>query len=196
MTRSPRLSREYSVKKLVKFLVFVLCFVLVLMLSRVVVRNLFPVRYEKTVTACAKEHALEKELIYAMIKAESNFDASIESRKGAVGLMQIMDTTGAWVAEQQNIPFRKEDLYDVDKNIEFGAFYLAFLLDRYEGNKTCAIAAYNAGHANVDKWLLDKTYSKDGKSLDAIPFPETEKYVKQVLKFQKIYQYLYGEKNR
>lgn len=183
-------------KKLVKFLGLLLCFLAVLILARSVVLGLFPVRYEKTVTACAKEQKIEKELIYAVIKAESNFGENAQSHKGAVGLMQIMDTTGEWVAEQQNIPFQKEDLYDAEKNIKFGTYYLAFLLNRYGGDKTCAIAAYNAGHANVDDWLLSEEYSKDGKSLHTIPFPETEKYVKQVLKFQKIYQYLYGEKNR
>lgn len=183
-------------KKLVKFFGLILCFIIVYMIAASVVRNLFPVRYEKTVSACAKTYAIEEELIFAMIKAESNFNESIKSHKGAIGLMQIMEETGAWVAEQQKIPFQKEDLYDAEKNIEFGTFYLAFLLDRYEGDKTCAIAAYNAGHANVDAWLLDERYSKDGKHLDTIPFPETENHVKQVLKFQKIYQYLYGEKNK
>ncbi len=183
-------------KKFVKLFVLVLCFVAVCLFARSVVHNLFPVRYEKAVSACAKEYVIEKELIYAVIKAESNFDETVVSHKGAVGLMQIMDTTGEWVAMQKQIPFEKKDLYNGEKNIEYGAFYLAFLLDRYAGDKTCAIAAYNAGHANVDAWLLTEKYSKDGKSLDAIPFPETEKYVKQVLKFKKVYQYLYGEQNK
>lgn len=183
-------------KKFVKFLGLLLCFLAVLWIAGFVVRGLFPVRYDKTVSRCAKEYAIEKELIYAVIKAESNFNETIVSHKGAVGLMQIMDTTGEWVAMQKKIPFEKKDLYDGEKNIEYGVYYLSFLLDRYGGDQTCAIAAYNAGHANVDAWLLTKKYSKDGKSLYKIPFPETEKYVKEVFKFQKVYQYLYGEKNR
>ena len=181
-------------KKTVRFLALLLCLIAVIILAVYGVRLMYPVRHETVVTDCARKYGLEEELIFAVIKAESNFNETAVSKKGAVGLMQMMDTTGKWVSEQLGEPFQKEDLYDSATNIRFGAYYLSYLLDRYRGDKTCAIAAYNAGHANVDAWLLSEKYSDDGKTLENIPFAETKKYVRQVLKFEKVYQYLYGEK--
>jgi soluble lytic murein transglycosylase len=82
-------------------------------------------------------------------------------------------------------------LYDVETNIEIGCIYLEYLIDTYENIET-ALAAYNAGPGNTDKWLKDKNYSDDGKALVKIPFEETEKYVKKVLKRKNIYFDLYN----
>ena len=147
---------------------------------------LYPNNYVISVKKYAKIYDVPQELVFSVIKAESNFDKNAKSPKGAVGLMQITEPTGEWVAQKIKMDnFSKELLYEPDVNIEIGCFYLSYLLDLYKNDQKCALAAYNAGPANVDKWL-------DGeKSLDKIPFSETEEYVKKVTKNVKIYDFLY-----
>lgn len=149
----------------------------------------YPNSYKLQVSEYSRKYEIPDELVYGVIRAESKFDARAVSDKGAIGLMQIMDSTGKWAAEK--IGLGDLDLFDPDTNIEIGCFYLSYLLDKYNGNEKCAIAAYNAGQANVDKWLGDEKYSNDGKTLVKIPFAETEKYVEKVQKNIKKYSFLY-----
>ena len=149
----------------------------------------YPNTYKLQVSEYSRKYDVSTELVYGVIRAESKFDAHAVSDKGAKGLMQIMEPTGNWAAE--SIGLTDVDLFDVDTNIEIGCFYLSYLLDKYDGNTRCAIAAYNAGQTNVDKWLMVKEYSEDGKNLDKIPFRETEKYVDKVLENIKKYSFLY-----
>lgn len=148
--------------------------------------HFFPMSYSGLVTAEAEKNGVSPALLYALIKAESNFDPSAVSEKGAKGLMQLMDGTAAWCAEKAALPCT--DLLNPEENIPLGAFYFGYLLQLYDGNETCAVAAYNAGHGRVDSWLADPRYSSDGKTLSEIPFPETEKYVKKVQFYKKIYE--------
>ncbi len=113
------------------------------------------------------------------------------SRSGAIGLMQVMPETGEWIAGKLNkTGFTAEDLKDPDTNIQFGCWYLRFLLDRYSSNQTHAVAAYNAGHGNVDAWLMDPSVTTDNM-LTNIPFPETDDYVEKVLRAHEKYEELY-----
>ncbi len=146
----------------------------------------YPNTYVLSVKKYAKMYDVPQELVFSVIKAESNFDKNAKSPKGAVGLMQIMEPTGEWVAQKIEMDdFKKECLFEPDVNIEIGCFYISYLLDLYKNDQKCALAAYNAGPANVDKWL------KSQKTLEKIPFPETEEYVKKVTKNIKIYDFLY-----
>lgn len=146
----------------------------------------YPNNYVLSVRKYAKMYDVPQEIVFSVIKAESNFDKRAVSKKGAVGLMQIMEPTGEWVAQKiKMVDFKKERLFEPDVNIEIGCFYLSYLLDLYKNDQTCALAAYNAGPANVDKWLDSQ------KTLDKIPFSETEEYVKKVTKNIKIYDFLY-----
>ncbi len=149
----------------------------------------YPNTYKLQVSEYSRKYDVSSELVYGVIRAESKFDARAVSDKGAKGLMQIMEPTGDWAAE--SIGLTDVDLFDPGTNIEIGCFYLSYLLDKYDGNVRCAIAAYNAGQTNVDKWLATEEYSKDGKNLDEIPFRETEKYVEKVLENIKKYSFLY-----
>ena len=107
-----------------------------------------------------------------------------------------MRPTGEWIAEQWGEPFSPASLSDPETNIRMGCFYISYLLDMYEGNETCALAAYNAGYANVNSWLRHEKYSKDGKTLTLIPYPETAQYVNRVKNNEKIYDRLYGVDER
>lgn len=178
--------------KIKKIIFILLCFLLVFFVLGKIAKLLYPVEHEEFVSKYSEKFDISNNLVYAVIKAESNFKHEAESGKNASGLMQIMAPTGSWIADKLGIQnFSRELLYVPEINIEMGCYYLSYLLDMYDGDRKCALAAYNAGYSNVDSWLLNKKYSKDGKTLEVIPFPETEKYVNQVLKNEQIYKFLY-----
>ena len=103
--------------------------------------------------------------------------------------MQISDDTATYVAVM--IGENTFDIFRPETNIKFGCFYLRYLLNKFEKEKT-ALCAYNAGEGNVKGWLNNPNYSKDGKTLDVIPFPETDNYVKKIYKSLEKYRKLYG----
>ena len=154
---------------------------------------IYPVKFQEAVNYAAAEFHVDRNLLFAVIKAESNFNPDAVSQSGAFGLMQLMPETASWVCEKMGESYETSHLTDPEKNIRIGAFYLSYLLSMYHGNEKNALAAYNAGHARVDNWLKDSAYSNDGETLTDIPFPETKKYVKRVTKHKRWYKNLYGE---
>ena len=156
-------------------------------------RVIYPLKYENAVADAAEKYDLDKSLIYAVIKNESNFKENALSRTQAIGLMQIMPDTYVWLKQfddtlANNYSADVNDLYDPEINIMFGSCYLRFLIDRFKNTET-ATAAYNAGPGNVLKWLKDPTFSKDGITLLYIPYGETREYVKKVNKAKDIKTY-------
>lgn len=145
--------------------------------------------YKQAVQSASIQFSLPKSLIYAVIKAESSFNRVAVSSKGAKGLMQITDGTAKFIAKELGIV--SYDIFEAKTNITFGCFYIRYLMDNY-GDLTVALCCYNAGMGNVNGWLKDKNYSKDGVHLDKIPFKETANYVKKVTRFCKTYKLLYG----
>lgn len=178
--------------KFIKWVLAIVCIVALTFSAWRILTIVYPTKYNEAVSRCSVENGLPESLIYAVIKAESNFDPNALSQKNAIGLMQIMEPTAQWVCEKEGTIFSGGDmLKEPERNIQIGCFYLSYLLDMYEGNQKCALAAYNAGFANVNSWLSDSAYSKNGTDLDVIPFPETEQYVNRVLTNERIYQFLY-----
>lgn len=171
--------------KVTKVLLAILALALLVILLHTLVRCEFPTPYKDAVEKYAAEYGVETKLIYAVIKAESNFDPSAVSHAGAKGLAQLTDSTAEYVAKMIGIEYSQGDSFNAEKNIRLSAYYLHYLLKKYDGDLPCTIAAYNAGEGNVDKWL------KENGGIDAIPFPETEKYVKKVRIYKKIYEILY-----
>lgn len=153
---------------------------------------LYPRQYREVVRQEAGEFELPEALVYAVIRAESGFDQKARSRAGAMGLMQLTEETFRWMAGEHPPENGGGDPYDPQDNIHCGCALLRRLLDHY-GVPETALAAYNAGIGNVDRWLLDRTLSQDGKTLQTIPYPETAAYVKKVSKGWQIYQRLGGE---
>ena len=177
-------------KKLFKIIVLAAVIVVLINYIPKFIEYLFPFSYNTYVEDTAQKYGVDKNLVYAVIKAESNFDAKIESKRGAKGLMQLMSSTADWCAGEIGL-----DEYDLTKpkdNIELGTFYLSYLLKYYNGNEKSAVSAYNAGHGNVDEWIADSSYSTDGENLDEIPFEETEKYVRKIMLYRKIYAWRSG----
>lgn len=158
-------------------------------------KHAYPQHFNSIISKYSRQYQIEPELIYAVIKSESNFSTNAESTAGAIGLMQIMPDTFNWLQTQKKKQqFDVSELYDPEINVHFGSYLLSMLLKKYE-NETTALAAYNAGIGNVDSWLKNSKYSSDSKILKAIPYPETAAYVKKVLRNRDMYKKIYY-KNR
>ncbi len=145
-----------------------------------------PLEHEDIIRQQAKEKGVDAALIAAVIDTESKF-SDAESSAGARGLMQITPEAAEFIEKQSGgTTFKLNDLSDPEINIRYGTFLLKELLERYEGDTAAALAAYNAGPGNADKW------GGAGLSVDEIPFPETRAYVELVLERQKEYREKYG----
>ena len=143
----------------------------------------YPLRYEQIVRGHARNYDLDPALLAAVIYQESKFKADARSKSGAIGLMQLLPDTAKGIAlHTGGTAFRVNDLYDPEINVRYGAWYLRHLLQKY-GDERTALAAYNAGQDNVDRWR---------RSGQGIPFPETRAYVDRVEELKKIYRDAYG----
>lgn len=178
-------------KILYRIAIVVLLILILIQIAHSALLYLFPRDYDAEVEKYASEHGLDEALIYAIIKCESNFDRNAESTAGAIGLMQITPDTYKWAATKRKIEnTNRDDLFDASINIDFGCYIYSMLLDEFKSVKV-ASAAYNAGRSKVLSWLDDKDFSENGDSLDSIPYPETEIYVKKIERTYKIYKLLY-----
>lgn len=157
----------------------------------------YPIKYEELVEKYAEENGVDKFLIYAIIKTESNFNSGAVSNAGARGLMQIMDETFQWVRFRLGDSDKTEyDLmFDPEQNIRYGAYLIGYLLE-YFGSMNEAVCAYHAGVGSVDSWLQSTEYSRDGKTLDTVPASDTKHYLNKIKDALKEYQNLYTEDNK
>jgi soluble lytic murein transglycosylase len=145
-----------------------------------------PLQHEDVIRQQAAEKGVDAALLAAVIYSESKFDDATSSA-GARGLMQITPEAAKEIERLSGgTTFKLDDLSDPEINIRYGTFLLRELLDRYEGDEAAALAAYNAGPGNADKW--------GGAHLNVgdIPFPETRAYVEEVLDKQAAYRDKYA----
>lgn len=156
------------------------------------IRQAYPRKYEDIIQVKAEQYDIDPALLYGLIRTESSFDPEAESAVGARGLMQIMPETFAWLQNHRGDQEKLESsvLYDPQINVEYGAYLLSVLEERY-GDETVILSAYNAGMGNVDQWLTEEEHSSDGETLYHIPYGETEQYVKNVLESRDMYRRLY-----
>lgn len=153
-----------------------------------------PLVYADYIYGYSSYYDLDPALVSAVILSESSFDPQAESRLGARGLMQLMPDTAEWIAhklDEDDETYTFDKLYDPEVNIRFGTWYLGYLSRRFDGDPTKIICAYHAGQGNVDAWLANPAYSKDGVTLDVIPMENTETYCSRVLKARAVYQKYY-----
>ena len=142
----------------------------------------YPLRYEQIVRGHARNYRLDPALVAAVIYQESKFRADAKSSSGAIGLMQLLPGTAEGIAVHTGgSKFVASDLYDPEINVRYGSWYLRHLLDKY-GNERLALAAYNAGQENVDRWR------RNGQD---IQFPETRAYVARIERLKGIYRRAY-----
>ena len=143
----------------------------------------YPLRYEQIVRGHARNYHLDAALLAAVIYQESKFRADVRSDSGAIGLMQLLPATAEGIAVHTGgTRFRTADLYDPEINVRYGSWYLRHLLEKYADERT-ALAAYNAGQDNVDRWIANG---------GGIRFAETRAYVDRVEELKDIYHRAYG----
>jgi soluble lytic murein transglycosylase len=139
----------------------------------------------------AADKHLDPALIAAVIYAESKFEPRT-SPAGALGLMQIEPETASFIARKSGgVRFTTEDLGTPRINLAYGSWYLRYLLQHYEGDELLAVAAYNAGLANVDGWAAKAREEGGTLTVAGIPFAETRAYVARVLRAQAEYRATY-----
>jgi soluble lytic murein transglycosylase len=152
-----------------------------------------PLRHDDIIRQQARAKGLDPSLIAAVIYEESKFRDQT-SHAGARGLMQITPETARFIARRSGgTEFVQKDLATPQINISYGAFYLRYLMDRYGGKEELAVAAYNAGETNVDKWLRRAGGATGFDPASDIPFPETRVYVSGVVKHRKEYREHYSD---
>lgn len=163
---------------------------------KMILRFAFPIKYEDYILRHSTNYNVDPYLVASVINTESKFQERALSPKGAYGLMQIMPTTAEWISNYVDIKITNNDiLYDPETNIKMGCWYLNNLSKEFDGQTELILASYNGGRGNVNKWLAQDEYSKDGKTLHKIPFAETNDYVKRVKFSYKVYKLLYDFNN-
>lgn len=167
-------------------IVLLICFFIIVSNKEPIVEKyneiVYTKEYEEYVTKYANEYNVDENLVYAVIKTESGFNPEAVSEVGARGLMQLTNETFDWVSMKMNNigQYKFEDLHDPKLCIQYGTFLLGYLIDEFKTYEE-VLSAYHAGRGIVNTWLEDKEYSKDGKTLDKIPYSDTAHYVNKVM---------------
>ncbi len=183
-------------KKLLAIIILLIIALIVttgLIFKNQLLRIIYPKKYIDIIEKYSQEYNIDDCLILAIVKSESNFKSDVESHKGAVGLMQLMENTALEIApeteeiKEENV---RQNLLDSEINIKLGTMYLKTLIDKYNSVEL-ALTAYNAGTGNVDKWIEQGIIQKDGSNIEMVPFKETNKYVRSILRDYKIYKEIY-----
>lgn len=184
-------------KKKTKILIAVLLIILIMLfgilkIQNFILKKIYKTNYSEYVYKYSQENDIDPLLTFAIIKAESNFNRNIKSKSGAIGLMQLMESTAIEQAEEVNEEIIvTESLYNPEINIKIGTKYYSKLIKKYNNNMLLALAAYNAGIGNVDNWIKQGIIKEDGSDIENIPFKETNNYIRKIVRDYKIYQNLY-----
>jgi soluble lytic murein transglycosylase len=161
-------------------------------LRKAVDELVLPLKHEDVIRQQARDKDLDPALIAAVIYQESKFKDET-SHAGARGLMQITPETADFIATKSGgIRFTQRDLATPQINIAYGSWYLRYLLTRYGGRVPLAVAAYNAGLGNVDKWIARSGGPERFDPRADIPFPETKHYVIGVIERRRDYARRYS----
>ncbi|CAM4067023.1 lytic transglycosylase domain-containing protein [Paenibacillus alkaliterrae] len=154
---------------------------------------MYPVYYKEDIRASASNYGVEPHLVAAVIRSETNYRTGLDSKKGALGLMQIMPDTADWVVQRAGFKEVTEDMlrHRADVSIEIGSWYLNSLIHQFDKNSIAAVAAYNAGPGNVRKWLDTGVWDGKLENVQKIPFGETRHYVQRVIYYYNKYKALY-----
>ncbi|BFM06975.1 transglycosylase SLT domain-containing protein [Halioxenophilus aromaticivorans] len=155
----------------------------------------FPLLYDQEIASAAQASRVAPQYLLAIARQESAFAPDARSPAGAMGLMQLMPGTASQTARSLGLKYRKSDLYKPQKNLLLGGTYLSQMLERFNGNRILATAAYNAGPHRVDKWLNPAGQEVDYDIwIETIPYKETRGYVQNVLAYSVIYSHRLGIK--
>lgn len=146
--------------------------------------------YQDEITEVSEEFNIDPLLTASIVKVESDFDNNAQSHQGAQGLMQLLDDTARHSAEVIDMDYYPEKLNDIDYNLKLGVGYYNYLI-KYYNNQKLALAAYNGGVGNVDKWIEEGILDKENPDISKIPFEETRQYVTKVESTYDVYKTFY-----
>ena len=159
----------------------------------------YPTEYEEYVVKYSNKYDVDPTLVFSVIKVESNFDPNAESSVGARGLMQLMSDAYDWIKFRLNDERDNsyDDMYDPELNIEYGTYYLSYLMDKYDGSIELTAAAYHCGMGLVDGWLEDGTISAENFDVNDIPDEndQTAHYVNKIKKAYSGYKDVLSSRN-
>lgn len=150
------------------------------------------INYQDQIKKYSDKYNVDPLLTAAIVKVESDFDNDAQSHQNAKGLMQLLDETAKHSAEVIGEKYYPEKLNDIDYNLNLGVGYYDYLF-KYYNNKELALAAYNGGVGNVDKWIEEGLLDKDDPDISKIPFNETRQYVTKVLSNYNVYKTFYKD---
>ena len=155
---------------------------------------LFPVAYWDVLKKHASAHGLDPFVVAALTAQESTFDPQIRSHANAIGLMQVLPSTGRRYARRLGIrKFSAGALTNPETNVRIGTAIFSDLVDRFGGGAHLALASYNAGEGAVARWVAERPGIDRDEFIDDIPYPETQNYVKRIVGTAEDYRRLYGE---
>lgn len=187
MKKSKRIRKRY--------LMIVLLLVLAALFIRPdwIGRLIYPIAHADAIKQYAGQYGQDPLLIAAIIRVESNYREDAVSRKGAVGIMQIMPDTAEWILRQENFGdlTAKDAGTRAEAGIRIGTWYVAELNRQFGGNLPVVVAAYNAGPNRVKQWLNDGIWDGKEQTAQNIPYGETRHYVQRVLYYYKKYTAIY-----
>lgn len=154
----------------------------------------YPIAYYDLVLPAAQKYNVDPLLILSLIRQESLFEGFATSYASAQGLMQIIPTTGEYIAQKLNWPdYQNSDIYRPYINVQFGVWYLKEQLDTFNGNTYAALAAYNAGPDASSEWYRISNGDPD-LFLQAIDYDQTQTYVRRIYEQYEVYAAIYGAK--
>lgn len=148
------------------------------------------INYQDEIYEYSEKYNVDPLLTASIIKVESDFDKEAKSHQGAQGLMQLLDETASHAAELTNKEFYPDKLSDVEYNLDLGIAYYDYLY-RYYNNRDLALAAYNGGVGNVDKWIKEGILDPVEPDVLNIPFEETRQYVTKIDANYDVYKKFY-----
>jgi soluble lytic murein transglycosylase len=154
---------------------------------------IFPLDFWPLIKKYALAYKLDLYLMAALINQESAFDPRIKSSANAIGLMQVLPSTGRQYARKLGLKrYSTASLTRSETNIQIGTAYFADLVRKSSGLAQ-ALASYNAGERRVAQWNAERPGLELDEYIDDIPFPETQTYVRKILGTSEDYRRLYGE---
>lgn len=165
-------------------------------LQNELMRMIFPVKYLDVVERESKDQSLDPLMALSLIKQESGYFERAVSTANAIGLMQLLVPTAQTIARSSKDPLpEKDDLFEPEKNIKFGIRYLKSLNDKFNNDITLVLSAYNAGADRAVKWKNRWPTVRKDEFVELIPFSETRKYVKLILRNYSYYKFIVQNQN-
>ncbi len=167
--------------KVIYFIAFFIAIFLIVIGITTFYNIKYPIKYKDYIIKYADKYSLERELVASVINEESSYNSKAISKNGAIGLMQILPSTGEYIAKKLGDEnYSTEKLFDEETNIRYGCYYLSYLKEKFSDKKVY-LSAYNAGETTVSMWLKDRELSGDGILLLDIPYNVTKNYTYKIL---------------